>query len=101
MGGTTTKLGTKVTGGIVAATALTAGHLLTPSPAGAAWAEHTVQNAYCDLTAGIERLSGTTYRIRGNGGCVGEANMRIWCFPVHRHTAYWHSHTNSQVSNGG
>lgn len=91
----------KLVGGAAATAALSAGALVaTSSPAGAAWAETTEENAYCHLTAGIERLSGSTYRIRGEGGCVGEAELRIWCFPVHRHSTYWHSHTDRQVQQG-
>jgi hypothetical protein len=81
----------------IAAAALVAG---VTTPASATWAESSASVPGCTLWAGIERVNDTSYRIRGSASCNTGANLRIWCFPVHRHSLSWHSHTDQQIADG-
>lgn len=48
----------------------------------------------CDVTARI-RDNGTTFNIGGTGSCdESVASLTLSCKPVHRHSAYWHSHSS-------
>ena len=71
--------------------------LIVPSgPAGA----HSVQCNTPSVTnyALIERLSNTSYRIAGSASCESTVDwIQIDCWPVHRHSFYWHSHTGANI----
>lgn len=70
------------------------------TPASATWAENSASVPGCTLWAGIERINDTSYRIRGSAACNSAAYLRVWCFPVHRHTFTWDSHTDQQIADG-
>ena len=44
--------------------------------------------------------SANSFTYDGWADCAPAASMKVWCFPVHRHSLSWHSHTGDQTSNG-
>lgn len=56
--------------------------------------------AGCRGNAYISRLGNTQYSIQGKMSCTSEESLRVTCYPVHKHTVGWDSHTSSQIAEG-
>lgn len=48
--------------------------------------------------AKISKTGYNTYKIAGSASCDSWVDLiQIRCWPVHRHTLYWHSHTGAAI----
>ena len=63
-----------------------------PAPAGQPTGD-SAGLAACSRTARIQADHGANkYKVSGTLSCSQNVFLRMRCKPVHRHTAYWHSH---------
>ena len=76
-----------------------AGAFLVLAGFSALGAPQTASATHCSVSA---RLSpdyvGNRYRIGGTIRCGGSGTRQLVCKAVHRHSTYWHSHSNAIVA---
>lgn len=74
---------------------------LLASPAWAGTSTESKSDYGCTVTAKVSwNTSANTYTYAGSASCGAQRSMKLWCFPVHRHSFKWHSHTGDIIQNG-
>lgn len=85
----------------VAVASVAALMLLAATPASAGSTKESKRGHGCTITARATwNSSANTYNYSGSASCNSTRFMKVWCFPVHRHSFNWHSHTHDIVQNG-
>lgn len=75
--------------------------LFTAAPVSAGTTKESKSGHNCTITARATwNGSANTYSYSGSATCRSTRFMKVWCFPVHRHSFNWHSHTHDIVQNG-
>ncbi|GAA3673547.1 hypothetical protein GCM10022224_042260 [Nonomuraea antimicrobica] len=74
---------------------------LLATPAWAGTSRVSKSGHGCKVTASVNwNSSANRYTYSGKAGCSSRRSMKLWCFPVHRHSFSWHSHTGDIIQNG-